>query len=680
MTPGADDFGEAAAGGMAGIAYTVAEKNARESGLEAMSGHPEQGGYSRQQQQGQEPSPALPAPPAPQQQSYQGYPRDAGPYAAEQQDDYGGGGQEMHGQSAHGGAQDSHDGYYHPPGPGAAPGAGYSGIDHDSHSSLAALGASAALPGRASPEMMTPGPGRGRPPSFVHHEVYTDDPYQRYSHIQDARLGVVNPMDIEDDGDEGLEYGRQGNRASMLSLGQHSSRSGHTGAAAVTGAAAAGVAGATAAAAALGAIASKAGGAAARNGGSGGQYGPVTEYYGAGGSMHDLGSNPPEKSQWLAEQRSSSRKWTWIIVAALGLAAVAGIVLGVVFGVVLKHKDGAVNSEAGSSGSAAGDTSANGDLNLNSPEIQALLNNKNLHKVFPGIDYTPINTQYPDCLTFPPSQNNVTRDMAVLSQLTNTVRLYGTDCNQTEMVLHAISQLQMNDTMKLWMGVWQDNNSTTNARQLAQMWDILDTYGGSQFVGVIVANEILFREQMTVSQLSDLLTTVRSNMTSRGLNLPVATSDLGDNWTTELAEASDLIMANIHPFFAGVPSTEAASWTYSFWSGNDGPFWKSNKNDNIIAETGWPSQGGTDCGTDLVTTCPNGSVAAIEGMNNFMSDWVCQALANGTQYFWFEAFDEPWKIIYDTPGEAWEDHWGLMDVDRNLKSGVTIPDCNGQTV
>ena len=57
-------------------------------------------------------------------------------------------------------------------------------------------------------------------------------------------------------------------------------------------------------------------------------------------------------------------------------------------------------------------------------------------------------------------------------------------------------------------------------------------------------------------------------------------------------------------------------------------------------------------------------------MNTYMDNWVCQALANGTNYFWFEAFDEPWKIEFDTAGENWEDHWGLMDVNRNLKSGV----------
>jgi hypothetical protein len=46
----------------------------------------------------------------------------------------------------------------------------------------------------------------------------------------------------------------------------------------------------------------------------------------------------------------------------------------------------------------------------------------------------------------------------------------------------------------------------------------------------------------------------------------------------------------------------------------------------------------------------------------------------------FEAFDEPWKVVYNTPGQEWEDKWGLMDSARKLKPGLKIPDCGGKTV
>ncbi|KAJ3476717.1 hypothetical protein NLG97_g9036 [Lecanicillium saksenae] len=295
------------------------------------------------------------------------------------------------------------------------------------------------------------------------------------------------------------------------------------------------------------------------------------------------------------------------------------------------------------------------------------------------MDYTPINVQYPACIDDPPSQNNVTRDVAVLSQLTNKIRLYGTDCNQTQMVLHAIDRLDMKKDLKLWMGVWQDKNTTTNERQLSQMWDIFDQYGGDQFEGVIVANEILFREEMSITQLSSLLSEVRTNLTKRGIDIPVATSDLGDDWKPDLAKASDLIMANIHPFFSGTPADKAAGWTYTFWEGNNGPLFKTDKKMNIIAETGWPSSGGSKCPKEN-PGCTNPAKAGIDEMNRFMDDWVCAALKNGTNYFWFEAFDEPWKVRFNQGNENWEDKWGLLDVNRNLKKGVKIPNCGGTTV
>lgn len=359
---------------------------------------------------------------------------------------------------------------------------------------------------------------------------------------------------------------------------------------------------------------------------------------------------------------------------------VIGAIVGGVVGSMI-----AGNKKSGGGGgggqSAAEDSSKNGDLDINSSEIKALMNNKDFHKVFPGMDYTPLNTQYPDCLTNPPSQNNITRDVAVLSQLTNKIRLYGTDCNQTQMVLHAVDKLKLTNDVKVWLGVWQDGNTTTNARQLAQMWNILDQYGATPFEGIIVANEILFRKEMTVTQLGTILDAVRANLTTKNIKLPVASSDLGDDWTSDLAAKSDYIMANIHPFFAGVSVNQAASWTYGFWSGKDKQFWKADTNKNIISETGWPSAGGKGCGSSPVCDASTpGAVASIDGMNQFMNDWVCQALANNTNYFWFEAFDEPWKIRFNEKGKEWEDKWGLMDVNRKLKPGVKIPDCGGRTV
>lgn len=525
---------------------------------------------------------------------------------------------------------------------------------YNSSPSLAPLGAAA-----------TATSGSGTPTRSMH--SYSSDPFRdphaAYGQRMDPSLGQFNPNDIDDDGDDGLEY-RRSARNSILSLGGSSGRGGN--------AAAAGAAGAVAAGGVIGGLMGR-----SRN--SGINYDPVQNASSAGklGGDYEMGAKSEKPSEWLSTQKSSQKKWKWLIIAVVCLVIAGGIAGGVVGGILANKNK---NSDSNGVGSADSDTAKNGDLDINSDEIKALMNNPNLHKVFPGVDYTPINVQFPDCLENPPSQNNVTRDVAVLSQLTNTIRLYGTDCNQTEMTIHALRQLKLQDEIKIWLGVWQDGNDTTNKRQLSKMWSILDQYGADPFKGLIVGNEILFREQMTATQLSNLLDSVRSNLTDHNWNLPVATSDLGDNWDSQLASISDYIMGNIHPFFAGVNAKDAASWTWSFWHNKAEGFFKTDNSKNVISEIGWPTKGGTDCGSDSVTDCPNGSVAGIDELNTLMENWVCQALANGTNYFWFEMFDEPWKISFNEPGKEWEDQWGLMDVNRNLKDGVKIPDCGGKTI
>lgn len=617
-TPGADNFGRAAAGGMAGIAMSVAEQNARESGVNSMHNpHYHQQGHAQ---------------------------------------------------------GDTEGGMLHP--------GDYRSGDMNSHESLQGLSAAGAGTGQSTPGQRTPQRTS---------EIFMDDPYQNLSRHQDSSLGVVNPNDIEDDGDDGLNYGRKGPRTSMLSLGSSQKCRESTAAAAAAGGV---VAGAVAGSVLEKVVARNGSGSvgnqyaalnngAGSDGASGGSGGAVALNGGPGGLV---GS---EKGQWqaAAASKGNGRKWRLAIIFIIAILIIAGIVLGIVFGVALKDNGGGSGSSSSGSSSndptstAGDDTKVNGDLGKDSDEIQALMNNPDLRKVFLGMDYTPLNAQYPDCIHNPPSQNNITRDMAVLSQLTNTVRLYGTDCNQTQMVIHAVDRLELKDKVKIWVGVWQDNNATTNQRQLDQMWDILDRYDESYFKGVIVANEILFREEMTITSLGKLLDEVRANMTRRGLSLPVATSDLGDKWTAGLAAQSDAIMANIHPFFAGTKASEAADWTMYFWGNKTQGFLKKDPAMNVIAETGWPSQGGTACGNEWETDCPDRAVAGIDELNIFMEDWVCRALKNGgPEYFWFEAFDEPWKIRYNTEGREWEDHWGLFDVNRNLKKGLKIPDCGGRRI
>lgn len=580
ITPGADNMGEAAGGGIAGIAYGIANTNQRESGVEAL-------------------------------RSLESIPRSAHGLPPERDFDTLG----------------TTTPYVPAPPPGSRGSYG-----RDPFSSPAPSGRSNPFDSRRNSGVPSPGdltpradrrsqysiPMAEYPPQDLHDNgrgSVTDNPYKRFSTAWDPRVnpGEINPDDIEDDGDEGVAPPLR-TRRSFMGLGGQQDRRAHEGASA-------GAAGAAATGGVLGAL----GGLVGRNNNvphgardPSGQYGPVS---GSGPGVEEAAI---EKSPWLSKQTSGRKKSRWII-GIIGLLIIVGAIVG---GVV-----GGIN--AGRSGSSSGDTpppssNKDSDLDLNSPEIKRLMNNRDLHKVFPGMDYTPFNAQYPACLTNPPSQDNITMDVAVLSQLTNRIRLYGTDCNQTEMVLHAIDKLDLPD-VKVWLGVWLDKNSTTNGRGLSAMYDILGKAGAEAFAGIIIGNEVLYREDMTEAELGTILSGVRTNFTALKIDLPVATSDLGDDWTAELAEDTDIVMSNIHPFFAGVAADVATGWTWNFWQTNNVVL-TADLSKNVISETGWPSDGGKNCGE--AKTCTTGSVAGITEMNTFMDDFICQSLANGTNYFW----------------------------------------------
>lgn len=584
-TPGMDNLGETAAGGgIAGIALGVAASNERLSGVQAsrsIDNHGHAGPPGQAPASG--PGRILPA-----ERSYEMDPINT----------------------------------YSPTPPSFS-----SGLrQQPSHSSSTLpLGAAGMPPGQAATVRqgsdLTVGSYPSQDRSYVNASQFGDSPYNRYSATWDPRAESAgaadfNPNDIEDDGDDGLAM-HEGQRKSVLSFKRQSSSAMLSGGAkaAAGGAAAGGLMGS------FGRLVGRSGDPAGGAGGSvGGQYGPVPA---AGGYGHDGPGRAAEKSEWLNRQHKGNSKLKWIVGIIVGILLVGAIVGGVIGGVLGARRNKSSSASADRSGTTT--SSRKGELTKDSAEIKALMNDGNLHRVFPGMDYMPVNAQYPECLSNPPSQNAVTKDMAVLSQLTRDVRLYGTDCNQTELVLHALDALELND-MKVWLGVWVDKNATTNARQLAHMYAVLDAYDHARFKGVIVGNEILYRGDITAQQLVELLTEVKTNFTARGIDLPVATSDLGDKWTVDLARAVDVVMSNVHPIFSGETVERAAGWTWSFWQERNVRLTKDlpNKPRHIIAEVGWPSEGGRK----------DASVAGIEEMNVFMDSFVCASLTNGTDYFW----------------------------------------------
>ncbi|ANB14872.1 Cell wall endo-beta-1,3-glucanase [Sugiyamaella lignohabitans] len=290
-----------------------------------------------------------------------------------------------------------------------------------------------------------------------------------------------------------------------------------------------------------------------------------------------------------------------------------------------------------------------------------------LHKVFYGMNYTPRNAQYPECGV---TQKDVTLDVALLSQLTDRIRIYGTDCNQGALILNAFQDLGLTN-MSLSLGIWIDKSHESSIRQLTEMEHLLSKYPLHYFNSILVGNEVLFRGDLSTGELIRYIDYVQDYL--RYINaghIPVGTSEIGSKWTPELAKHVDIMAANIHPFFGGVHVSISAKWTYDFLLQQVVPHIHPENATSIISEVGWPSGGGHI----------QGSVAGLSELQSFLDSWICDPLDSTHKdigWYWFEAIDQPWKERWNTPDSQWETQWGLFNADRELKN-ITIPTCTLQ--
>lgn len=53
-------------------------------------------------------------------------------------------------------------------------------------------------------------------------------------------------------------------------------------------------------------------------------------------------------------------------------------------------------------------------------------------------------------------------------------------------------------------------------------------------------------------------------------------------------------------------------------------------------------------------------MCGLPNLSTFLATFPCQANTNGTKYFYFEAFDQPWQGIYG----GIEPYWGLWDANK----------------
>lgn len=281
--------------------------------------------------------------------------------------------------------------------------------------------------------------------------------------------------------------------------------------------------------------------------------------------------------------------------------------------------------------------------------------------VIAGISYGPFRQGHAPGGALP-SADQILEDLKIVGAHWNLIRIYGTE-PPAETILQVIRDHAL--PIKVMLGCWIAHDHD-NAKSADEGIRLANAYP-EQVVAVNVGNESqVFWSAHRVPQpvLMEQVRKVRANVTQ-----PVTVADDYNFWNKPESQAVaaeiDFLVVHAYAMWNGKTLEEAVPWTAkalaSIQSHHPGlPL--------VIGETGWATELNPEGSENEHIKAPAGEAEQVRFYTEF-SAWAGSA---GIPYFYFEAFDEPWKGSGD-PREV-EKHWGLYRVDRTPKAAAPTRD------
>ncbi len=202
--------------------------------------------------------------------------------------------------------------------------------------------------------------------------------------------------------------------------------------------------------------------------------------------------------------------------------------------------------------------------------------------------------------------------------------------------------------LKFAAGAWLSSDLSAN---MSQMEALIEMAQNGDVDLAIVGNETLLRGDLTARELMIYIDWFKSAVP----DVPVTTTDVWSELEKYpgLFSKIDVVAVNVYPYWDGVTVDEAVNAIENWYMEAVKKVNTSSLHKEIIiAETGWPS-----CGE-------NGDAAS---QTAFFNEFVSFAEQLDIQYFWFEAYDEQWKVKDE--GEAGA-CWGVWDGKGQMKPGM----------
>jgi len=198
-------------------------------------------------------------------------------------------------------------------------------------------------------------------------------------------------------------------------------------------------------------------------------------------------------------------------------------------------------------------------------------------------------------------------------------------------------------------------------------------YGLDNVLGITIGSEDLYRSDnpnINAASIENQIKQVQAYLKGLGYGIPVTHVDaIGatDPRWGNIRAVQDIYMYNYFPFWMGTPVQGALPATIGAY--NDIKANYAQGKPTWIGEVGWPT-GGYNV---------NQAMATENDAGVYFRDFVCWANANNIPYFYYEAFDEPWKnpaVGQTGPIEA---NFGIYYYNNSAKSFSNSVQCNGAT-
>ena len=239
------------------------------------------------------------------------------------------------------------------------------------------------------------------------------------------------------------------------------------------------------------------------------------------------------------------------------------------------------------------------------------------------------------------SEEQIRRRMEILRPHTGWIRSFScTEGNE------AIPRIAKEYGIKTMVGAWLGDDPEINAQEVANLIE----QARSGYVDIAaVGNEVMLRGDLSEEELLGFIAQVRDAVP----DLPVAYVDAYYEFEERprIAEACDLILANLYPFWEGCDLNYSLLYIKDMYRRAVNA---ARGKKVIVAETGWPSQG----------SAVQGAVPSYENYLKYFLNIQKWALEEDLEVFYFSSFDEAWKVGAEGDVGA---YWGLWDAEEQLK-------------